>query len=286
LNKNEEVLMKPERIIDMHSHVLDEDGREYAKRIAKVADQLNIEKIVMLGIESTIEPEFFRNDNVLRCYRECPDLVLPFAGISAEWKPDPSVIDKLKEEGFVGLKFILPKVTYHDESLYPWYQRAEELGMPVLFHLGIVSRVPGKRDRVDNNLMRPVYLDTIARSFPDLTIFGAHLGNPWYDEACMSCRWNPNLYFDLSGSTLKKKSPEYLGGLLWWGDGTFKMYSDSEGRGAWEKIVFGSDVYAEDIHDVVDDYRRVVETLELSDELSDAIFFKTAERLLVKAKII
>jgi predicted TIM-barrel fold metal-dependent hydrolase len=210
---------------------------------------------------------------------------VPFAGIGADWDVDPARIDSLKEDGFVGLKFILPKVTYHDESLYPWYQRAEELGMPVLFHLGIVARVPGKRDRVDNNLMRPVYLDTIARSFPDLTIFGAHLGNPWYGEACMCCRWNPNLYFDLSGSTLKKKRPEYIGELLWWGTGTYKMYSDSEGRGAWEKIVFGSDVLPDDISEVVDDYTRLADSLELSNETRDAVFFKTAEKLLAKAGV-
>ena len=278
--------MMPERIIDMHSHVFEGKGNEYATRVAKVADKLNIEKIVMLGIESSIEPDNFTNDNLMDCYNECPDLIVPFAGVDADWTVDPSRINALKESGFAGLKFILPKVTYHDESLYPWYQRAEELNMPIMFHLGIVSRVPGCKERIDNNLMRPVYLDTIARSFPDLTIFGAHLGNPWYDEACMSCRWNPNLYFDISGSTLKKKKPEYIGELLWWGGGTYQMYSDSEGRGAWEKIVFGSDVPPEDIHDVLDDYLRLVDILELSKEMRDAMFFKTAESLLRKAGII
>ena len=31
--------------------------------------------------------------------------------------------------------------------------------------------------------MCPSYLHTIARAFPNLIIQGAHLGNPWYDEA-------------------------------------------------------------------------------------------------------
>lgn len=52
--------------------------------------------------------------------------------------------------------------------------------------------------------MRPIYLDTIARAFPDLKIIGAHLGNPWYQEAAEVARWNPNVFFDLTGSTLKK----------------------------------------------------------------------------------
>jgi hypothetical protein len=50
-----------------------------------------------------------------------------------------------------------------------------------------------------------MYLDTLAREFPDLTLVGAHLGNPWYDEAAEAARWNPNLYFDMTGSTLVKK---------------------------------------------------------------------------------
>lgn len=270
----------------MHSHVFEGKGDEYARRVAKVAEKLNIEKIVMLGIESSIEPDNFTNDNLMKCYKECPDLIVPFAGVDADWPIDPARIDALKESGFVGLKFTLPKVTYHDESLYPWYKRAEKLGMPIMFHLGIVARIPGCKERVDNNLMRPVYLDTIARSFPDLTILGTHLGNPWYDEACMSCRWNPNLYFDISGSTLKKKKPEFIGELLWWGGETYKMYSDSEGCGAWEKIVFGSDVPPEDIPDVLNDYLRLADTLELSSEMRDAVFFKTAESLLRKAGIV
>ena len=62
---------------------------------------------------------------------------------------------------------------------------------------------------VDSNYMRPIYLDTMARLFPAWKIHGAHLGNPWYEEASMSCRWNPNLYFDLTGSTLKKKNRSF-----------------------------------------------------------------------------
>ncbi len=34
----------------------------------------------------------------------------------------------------------------------------------------------------------------------------------------MCCRWNPNLFFDLSGSTLSCKSPSFIGDLLWWTD--------------------------------------------------------------------
>lgn len=85
---------------------------------------------------------------------------------------------------------------------------------------------------------------------------------------------------------MKKKKPDFIGELLWWSGETYKMYSDSEGCGAWEKIVFGSDVPPEDIPDVLNDYLRLADTLELSSEMRDAVFFKTAESLLRKAGIV
>jgi predicted TIM-barrel fold metal-dependent hydrolase len=42
--------------------------------------------------------------------------------------------------------------------------------------------------------MRPSFLHTIARSFPRLRIQGAHLGNPWYDEAAEVARWEKHVF--------------------------------------------------------------------------------------------
>jgi len=213
-----------------------------------------------------------------------PDLIVPFAGINMDLSPDFSLVERLKNDGFVGLKFIRPMYAYNDERLYPWYEQAQKFNMPCLFHLGIVARLPeweGKR--TDNNLMRPVYLDTIARSFPSLDIIGAHMGNPWFEEAAMSCRWNPNLYFDLSGSTLKRKKPSELGELLWWGGGTYPAYKDKYGRSAWEKICFGTDVRISDFQNVFDDYINLTEALQLPDKLVDAIFYSNAAGILTRA---
>ena len=277
--------MKPEKVIDMHHHVLRQPAEEYADAAAKVAEQNNIVKIVLVGLEYE-GSAVGRNESLLACWRRHPGLFVPFAGINL-WRPvRGELVDELKDAGFMGLKFIMPPKTYHDEAFYPYYQRAEELKMPILFHLGIVARggILGwgqkRPGRVDNNLMRPIYLDTIARAFPELQMIGAHMGNPWFEEAGMSCRWNPNLYFDLSGSTLKRKKPDFFADLLWWGGDTYPAYRDQFGRDAWEKIVFGSDVQAEDIPDVLNDYAKIVEGLNLSKELADAIFYRTSANIL------
>ena len=191
----------------------------------------------------------------------------------------PSKVNEYKDRGFTGLKFILPKMRYDDGRLYPIYERAAELGMPGLFHLGVVARTEGLQARfINSDFMRPIHLDTIARVFPGWHMVGAHLGNPGHKEAAMCCRWNSNLYFDLSGSTLKCTPFDYLGQLLWWRRNS--PYRDPLGRDAWEKIVFASDVPYTQTQDLINDYTMLMDHLKLTKELREAIWSKTASTLL------
>jgi len=263
------------RIIDAHHHLGAEDG--YADRLAETCEELGIVKVCLVCTHVAGDGAQ-NNERTRAAFERYPDLYVGFGGVDL-WADDgPDQVQRLHDQGFRGLKFIIPPKAYHDPSFYPIYERAQALGMPALFHLGIVARRSRRDVRVDNNLMRPIYLDTIARDFPELTIIGAHLGNPWYEEATMSCRWNPNLYFDLSGSTLKKKSPQFLGELLWWTPTTF--YHDAEGRHAWEKIVFGSDVHWRYVRDVLNDYERTMHALALGADLTGGVLYGTMARIL------
>jgi predicted TIM-barrel fold metal-dependent hydrolase len=262
------------RIIDAHHHLGSEP--DYAEQLAETCHNLGIVKVCLVCVNVAGDGAE-ANARTRAAFERHPDLYVGFGGVDL-WADDgPDQVQRLHEEGFTGLKFIIPPKAYHDPAFYPTYERAQSLGMPALFHLGIVAR-GSRRVRVDNNLMRPIYLDTIAREFPELTIIGAHLGNPWYEEATMSCRWNPNLYFDLSGSTLKKKSPQFLGELLWWTPSTF--YHDVEGRYAWEKIVFGSDVNHAYVRDVLNDYERTMQALALEPALREKVLYGTMAGIL------
>lgn len=262
------------KVIDAHHHVGDE---AYADRLAKVCKDLGIVKVCLVATNVPDSPTD-NNANTKKAFEKYPDLFIGFGGVNM-WRDDGAdQVQRLYDDGFRGLKFIIPPKPYHDPSYDPIYERAQKLGMIALFHLGIVARHVTRNVRTDNNLMRPVYLDTIARAFPGLTIIGAHLGCPWHDEAAMACRWNPNLYFDLSGSTLKMRSPQFLKEALWWTPTTF--YGDAEGRYAWEKIVFGSDVGPEHIKDVLNDYERTMEAIGLSPELREKVRYGTMARLL------
>ena len=267
-------------IIDMHSHLFPDDS--VIGQLRQTAELYGIEKIVLHGLEWPGSSQS-KNDSIQTVLENDPGLFVGFGGVNL-WEPvDPNMIDSLKYRGFTGIKFILPPEPYHSETFYPYYERAEQLGMPVLFHLGIVSANDTRGIRVDNNYMRPIYLDTIARDFRDLTIIGAHLGNPWYEEATMSARWNPNLFFDLTGSTLKKKSPEFIGELLWWNETT--EYGSSVWSNAWEQIVFGTDVIPARVKGVMDDYDALLSALEIQGSLAEKVYYGTARWILEKAGV-
>ena len=262
-------------IIDSHHH-LGADPH-YADKLANECGKLGIKQVWVLGLPEYSWPGS-PNDRVQKAFEKYPGLIKGFAWV-ALGIDRPSKVNEFKDRGFTGLKFILPKMRYDDGRLYPIYERAAELGMPGLFHLGVVARTEGLQARfINSDFMHPLHLDTIARVFPQWNIIGAHLGNPWHKEAAMCCRWNSNLYFDISGSTLKCTPYEYLGQLLWWRSNS--TYRDPQGRDAWEKILFASDVPCSQIHDLINDYAMLMDRLELSKPLRDAIWYKTAQRLL------
>jgi len=259
------------RVIDMHQHL---NETNTADAMAEVYGSLGVEKVVLQALPPRRSPG--NNEAVLDAHKRYPELFVPFVGFDLDTM-GPEELERFRDEGFVGIKFIGPSRPYNDPAYFPVYEKACELGMPALYHLGIVANRPAWAD-CDSNLMRPIYLDHIARRLPEFKMIGAHLGNPWYEEATMSCRWNPNLFFDLSGSTLKKKTPEFIGGLLWWTPTT--AYRSPDGSHAWEKIVFGSDVDCCEVRDVMHDYELLMSALGLPPGLQEAVWHRTAAGIL------
>jgi len=247
-------------IIDAHVHLNAKD-REYVGKLLRKCDELGIDKVCLIG-----PPR-----DIFRAKAEAPDRILSLAMIRLGYDPE-TIVDDIASEESDGLKVIRPRFPYDDERAYPYYARAEDHGLPILFHLGIVARRPQDRAwRTNSNFMRPIHLDHIARCFPALKIIGAHLGNPWYEEASMSARWNQNLWFDLSGSTLKKKTPEFIRRLFWW-DREGHPYKPHGGKHPWEKIVFGTDVAIEWMEDVMNDYKNLCDHLSIDKPYRDKIF--------------
>lgn len=242
-------------IIDAHVHLGEREGAD--EELLRAADQVGIDRIVIFSGDIDYE----KNADVMRAHQAHPDRFIPFAWFILGFHR-PELIDRAADEGFRGVKFIYPRSDYNDLVYFPVYERCAERGLVGLFHTGIVAR--DDRDRfldADTERMKPIKLDRVLRRFTEWNVVMAHMGNPWHDEAAMMLRWNKNLYSDLSGSTLKYRSPAYLQGLLWWGRD--ETYKDALGRVAFEKIVFGTDVRPDKMQEVYDDYQRLFDAIDL-----------------------
>jgi predicted TIM-barrel fold metal-dependent hydrolase len=261
-------------MIDAHHHLGPEP--DYAPRLVETAQALGFERVCLVGLPAWKWP-WATNEHVRAALRQHPGFFVGFAYVEPAFDP-PEVVDRWHDAGFRGIKLIRPRRSYDDPSYLPVYERAAALGMPVLFHTGMVSRTAEDRERdVHSHRMRPVALDYVARQVPAATLIGAHLGHPWWDEAGEACRLNPNVYVDLTGPALQALSPAELRRVLWWGLDDVGAH----GAGAaWEHVVFGSDVPASRVHDVLARYRRAMAALEVPAVQQQAVLGGTMERLL------
>lgn len=106
------------------------------------------------------------------------------------------VIRKIKDLGLVGIKFHPEYQDYYidDESVYPMYEYAAELGLPMMFHTGadIAYKPPYKAS--------PERTRKMVKAFPGAVIIAAHLGGNWiYDEA-LEALSDTGVYVDLAAT--------------------------------------------------------------------------------------
>jgi Predicted metal-dependent hydrolase of the TIM-barrel fold len=104
---------------------------------------------------------------------------------------------KVEDEGFRGIKLYPSYQHYYlnEPRMYPLYQVAQELGIPVLIHTG--SSV-FKQTRL--KYANPLHLDDVAVDFPELPLVMAHSGRGfWYDRAFFLSKLHKNVYMELSG---------------------------------------------------------------------------------------
>jgi uncharacterized protein len=215
-----------------------------------------------------------------------PNRLLGLGQIQLDDPQALELIDRFHEAGFRGLgEMTGPQYSYDDRRYWPIYERAEKYGMIILFHTGIVNRTkPDIPMDVSSDRMRVTTLDLIARRFPKLTLIGAHLGNPDYAWAAEIGRWNPNVVYDVSGSTLSKKREDlgFFKSIFWW-TSVVSPHTPKSATSAFEKLVFGSDVFNGDLDEFdreLDLYRRMLDVCGVPKAAQDNIFSGTLWRIL------
>ena len=165
--------------------------------------------------------------------KKFPETVIPYGRISVDDTNALVDVEYFATNGARGIKLHTPLHDWDDERYFPIYERIAKHGMMALFHTGITATGMPR--------MRPSFILTISVKFPELYILGAHLGNPWYTEAAEVARLRPNVYWDVTGSTLikKEKDLKVFKEYLWWEGPT--NHSSPQAVHAFEKILFGTD---------------------------------------------
>jgi len=266
----------PPRLIDVHVHFNGEPG--FLPKLLEKLDAQDGLAFLLTTPKGFSEARDFIHQH--------PDHAVGFGDIQLD---DPNVlseIDRFHDAGFRGLGEITSTEKNYDDSAYwPIYDLAAKYHMILLFHTGIVNRLhPEQAANISFERSRVTRLDLIARHWPTLTIIGAHLGNPDYEEAGEIGRWNPNIYFDVSGTSLIKKKDNYrfFRSIFWW-TGIVSPHTPSGNNSAFEKLVFGSDVFGGDLAEfdaALARYHAMLDACNVPPEAQAKIFSGTMWRIL------
>jgi uncharacterized protein len=264
------------KLIDVHEHFNGEPGvLEQLLTKLNAVDGMGILLTTRKGLPEARE-----------FIRQHPERFIGFGDIQLD---DPEVLDRIDQfhkAGFRGLGEITStQKDYDDRAYWPIYERAAKYHMILLFHTGAVARQnPNEPSDVSFDRMRATRLDLIARHWPQTIVIGAHMGNPDYAEAAEVGRWSPNLYFDVSGSTLIKKRDDYgfFRSIFWW-SGVVSPHTPAGGPDAFEKLVYGSDIFRGELGEFDDSqarYHAMLDACRVAPQVQTMIFSGTMWHIL------
>ena len=270
----------PDRMVDMHVH-FDEKNPNFIGDLLRLSDRLNLTACVLTP--------FANRKTVLDAAKQHATQIIPFGFVDLDAPDVVKQVEELHAMGYRGLgEMEFVKKPYNDPSYFPVYELANRYGWIVLFHTGIVLRRKfDEPEDVASGRMRPIYLEEIARRFPKITVLGAHCGNPEYEWAAEIARWNPNVFFDLSGSTLTKMQARLADfqKIFWWSNTEWqspewKVKTPDGDTSALIKIVFGSDNGLDGIAPVIKQYHALLDACGVPEHTRKMIMGGTLSRML------
>jgi len=190
------------------------------------AQSSTVDKSIVLGFKSRYLRAEIPNRYVAEYVSRFPQKLIGFAGIDPTEKSAVAEVRTAREDlRLRGVTVSPANQDFHpaDSRAMDVYAEAERLGMPLLFH-------PSGHFTVQSKLEfgRPYLLDEVARTFPQLRMVIAQLGQPWLDETICMLAKHPNVYADVSG----------LLGRPWQ---AYNALVNVYQHGVIDKLLFGSD---------------------------------------------
>ncbi len=139
----------------------------------------------------------------------------------------------------------------NDKELWPFYEKACELDIPLTVHTGMAYVVPQP-----TKYTLPILLDDVLLDFPELKIIAYHMGWPYHEELIGLAGKHQNLYLSLSGIVGWLARAPYRG---------YHMIGEALQWVTADRIVMGLDLPYDDMKWAVD----YIRTLEMPEELQE-----------------
>jgi predicted TIM-barrel fold metal-dependent hydrolase len=184
-----------------------------------------VDKTFVLGFKSRYLRAEIPNRFVSEYVARNPDKLIGFAGI------DPTERGAMEEVRLARTELRLRGITispanqdFHpaDSNAMRVYEQAEEHGMPVLIH-------PCSHSEASKlEFGRPFLFDEIARTFPNLRLIIAQMGQPFIDETIILLGKHAHVYADVSGMLARPWQ-------------AYNALVNAHQYGVIDKLLFGSD---------------------------------------------
>ena len=190
------------------------------------AQSATVDKSIVLGFKSRYLHAEIPNRYVSEYVRKYPQKLIGFAGVDPTEDGVLEEVSAAKEDlRLQGLTVSPANQDFHpaDSRAMEVYEAAEKLGMPILVH---PSGQFSERSKLDYG--RPYLLDEVSRSFQNLRIVIAQLGQPWIEETITMLGKHPHVFADVSG--LLSRNWQAYNALV-------SAYQ----HGVIDKLLFGSD---------------------------------------------
>ncbi len=257
-------------IIDTHTHNFTENGKTFTPDdLVASMDEAGIDYSLLIA--DSILPGGTSTEQAIAISEKYPR-IKPIGCLSVTNISDGAIgtlFSYLKQGKIHAVKLYPGYENYYltDKRLNPFFQKMQELGFPVVIHTGfLMAGLPGLLRQA-----QPLYIDDLANTYPNLKIVMAHFGNPWIVDAAAVMLRNKNVYADLSGYfkefvPISKEAVDFFVQDL-------QLIRNIVGDA--KRFIFATDwpLYSQK------EYLEAVQSLTLSSEEQDLIFWKNAKEL-------
>lgn len=188
--------------------------------LLKEMDESGVDRLILSSFYYKGEP-VMTNEEVAAIAKQHPDRFVPAGTVDIMKKPMQVVADVDRLVNELGMCCVrLEPYMYgdgmtglppNDKHYWPVYMKCSELGVAVALQVGHTGPL------LPSECGRPIYLDEVALAFPDLTLIGCHLGQPWHEEM-MTLAWkHPNVYVETSARGPRQWPASFVDYTKSWG---------------------------------------------------------------------